>query len=79
MTEQPSNPHKQQFALEMDHMAECVRGNKTSYTPSEEGLQDQRIMEAICQLAKENRSVKPTAGVGKLDAVQGTPPTEEQA
>lgn len=79
MTEQPSNPGKQQFALEMDHMAECVRQNKTPYTPGEEGLQDQRIMEAIYQSAKENKPVKLTAGVGKIDAFRGTPPTEEQA
>jgi predicted dehydrogenase len=78
LIEQPSNPDKQQFALEMDHMAECVRQNKTPYTPGEEGLQDQRIMEAIYQSAKENKPVKLTAGVGKMDAFRGTPPTEEQ-
>lgn len=38
VTEIPSDPAKQQFALEMDHMAECVRNNKTPYTPGEEGL-----------------------------------------
>ena len=79
VTEQPSNPAKQQFALEMDHMAECVRGNKTPYTPGEEGLQDQRIMEAIYLSAKENKPVKLTSGVGKMDAFRGTPPAEEQA
>jgi predicted dehydrogenase len=79
VTEQPSNPAKQQFALEMDHMAECVRNNKTPYTPGEEGLQDQRIMEAIYQSAKENKPVKLTAGVGKTDAFRGTPPTDEDA
>ena len=79
VTEQPSSPHKQQFALEMDHIAECVRNNKMPYTPGEEGLQDQRIMEAIYQSARENRPVKLTAGVGKIDAFRGTPPTEEPA
>ncbi len=78
MTEQPSNPAKDQFALEMDHMAECVRQNKTPYTPGEEGLQDHRIMEAIYQSAKENKPVKLTS-ITKLDAFRGTPPTEEQA
>ncbi len=78
LTEQPSNPDKQQFALEVDHMAECVRQNKTPYTPGEEGLQDQRIMEAIYQSAKENKPVK-LAGANKLDAFRGSPPTEEQA
>ncbi|AMR27243.1 dehydrogenase [Hymenobacter psoromatis] len=79
VTEMPSNPDKQQFALEMDHLAECVRDNKTPYTPGEEGLQDQRIMEAIYQSAKENRPVKLTVGVGKTDAFRGTPPTEEKS
>ena len=78
LTEQPSNPGKNQFALEMDHMAECVRQNKTPYTPGEEGLQDQRIMEAIYQSARENKPVKLPA-VGKTDAFRGAPPTEEQA
>ncbi|QKG55339.1 Gfo/Idh/MocA family oxidoreductase [Hymenobacter sp. BRD128] len=77
--EQPSNPDKQQFALEMDHMAECVRQNKTPYTPGEEGLQDQRIMEAIYQSAKENKPVKLAGSGGKPDAFRGTPPTEEAA
>ena len=76
VTERPDNPHKDQFALEIDHMAECVRQNKTPYTPGEEGLQDQRIMEAIYQSARENRPVKLPV-VKKLDAYRGTPPTEE--
>jgi predicted dehydrogenase len=63
----------------MDHMAECVRDNKKPCTPGEEGLQDQRIMEAIYQSAKENKPVKLTAGVGKIDAFRGTPPTDEEA
>ena len=79
VTEIPSNPDKQQFALEMDHMAECVRNNKTPYTPGEEGLQDQRIMEAIYKSAREGKPVKLTTGLGKMDAFRGTPPTEEQA
>ena len=77
--EQPSNPDKQQFALEIDHMAQCVRQNQTPYTPGEEGLQDQRIMEAIYKAAKEGKPVKLTAGLGKMDAFRGTPPQEEQA
>ena len=78
VNEVPSNPDKQQFALELDHMTECVRDNKTPYTPGEEGLQDQRIMEAIYLSAKENRPVKLPA-VSKPDAFRGTPPTEELA
>ncbi|RYU80104.1 Gfo/Idh/MocA family protein [Hymenobacter persicinus] len=74
--EQPTVPDKSQFALEMDHMAECVRENKTPYTPGEEGLQDQLIMEAIYKSARDNRPVKLPA-VSKLDAFRGTPPKSE--
>ncbi|MGY3088188.1 putative dehydrogenase [Hymenobacter sp. UYAg731] len=76
MKETPTDPQKDHFALEMDHMAECVRQNKTPYTPGEEGLQDQRIMEAIYQSAKENKPVKLPA-VAKKDAFRGEAPTEE--
>ncbi len=76
LKETPNDPMKNQFALEMDHLAACVRHNKTPYTPGEEGLQDQRIMEAIYQSARENRPV-PLPAVAGLDAFRGTPPTEE--
>ena len=79
VTEQPGSPGKQQFALEMDHMALCVRDNKTPYTPGEEGLQDQRIMEAIYKSAKEGKPVKLTTGLGKTDAFRGTPPADDAA
>ncbi|MDO7849063.1 Gfo/Idh/MocA family oxidoreductase [Hymenobacter sp. M29] len=78
LKETPNDPMKNQFALEMDHMAECVRQNKTPYTPGEEGLQDQRIMEAIYQSARENKPVKLPA-VAKLDAFRGEAPTDEEA
>ena len=74
--ETPNNPDKDQFALEMDHFAQCIRQNQTPYTPGEEGLQDQRIMEAIYQSARENKTVK-LAAVTKTDAFRGTPPAEE--
>jgi predicted dehydrogenase len=47
-----------QFAAEMDHFSECILENKPPHTPGEEGLQDQRIMEAIYQSAREGRPVK---------------------
>jgi len=78
MKETPVPTEKNQFALEMDHMAECVRQNKTPYTPGEEGLQDQRIMEAIYQSARDNKPVKLPAA-SKLDAFRGSPPTEEKS
>jgi len=49
---------KDQFGLEMDHFSECVIENKMPYTTGEEGLQDQIIMEAIYQSAKEGKPVK---------------------
>ena len=55
--ETPWLGQKNQFALELDHMAECVMQNKTPYTPGEEGLQDQRIMEAIYQSAQSGKPV----------------------
>ena len=54
----PSIPDKDQFALEMDHMAECVLENKQPHTGGEEGLQDQRLIEAIYKSASTGRSVK---------------------
>jgi predicted dehydrogenase len=78
LKEVPNDPQKDQFALEMDHMAECVRQNKTPYTPGEEGLQDQRIMEAIYKSAKENKPVKLPA-VARLDAFRGGAPKDEEA
>ena len=38
--EQPQTSSKNQFALEMDHFAECVKSGKRPYTPGEEGLQE---------------------------------------
>jgi predicted dehydrogenase len=55
---QPSFPIKDQFATELDHMAQCVRNNISPHTPGEEGLHDQRIMEAIYLSAREGRTVK---------------------
>ena len=74
--EEPRVEEKDQFALEMDHMAECVRENQTPFTPGEEGLQDHRIMAAIYESAREGRVVKlaGTATPDKLDAFRGTLP-----
>jgi predicted dehydrogenase len=68
-------PRKNQFALELDHIATCVKGGLTPRTPGEEGLQDQIVMEAIYQSAREGRAVKlkPVAG---RDAFRGPEPAE---
>ena len=63
---QPAVSEKDQFALEMDHMAHCIMGNQQPHTPGEEGLQDMRIIDAIYESARTNRSVKlspPSASV----------------
>ncbi|GAB3826358.1 Gfo/Idh/MocA family protein [Hymenobacter jeollabukensis] len=65
MQNQITIPAKNQFAAEMDHFSACILENKAPHTPGEEGMQDQRIMEAIYQSAREGRPVK-------LPAVQGT-------
>jgi predicted dehydrogenase len=67
---------KDQFATEIDHFSECIKENKTPFTPGEEGLQDQKIMEAIYQSAREGRPVK-LAPVDKKDAFRGPEPKSE--
>lgn len=49
---------KDQFALELDHMAECVLEDKQPKTPGEEGLRDMRLMEAIYKSADQRTSVR---------------------
>jgi len=49
---------KNQFALMMDHMAECVRQSKEPKTPGEEGLRDVYYIERIYEAARTGRLVK---------------------
>lgn len=49
---------KNQFAAELDHLAECIAGNTTPRTPGEEGLRDQVLMEAIYRSAATGLPVK---------------------
>jgi len=72
----PKIQEKNQFALEIDHFSECVIENKQPYTPGEEGLQDQKIMEAIYESARTNKPVH-LERIEKPDAFRGTPPKEE--
>jgi predicted dehydrogenase len=69
---------KNQFSLEMDHMALCVRNNVKPRTPGEEGLQDQLIMAAIYESARTGQPVK-LSPVSELDAFRGPPLADEQA
>ncbi|WP_239492994.1 Gfo/Idh/MocA family protein [Luteitalea sp. TBR-22] len=55
--EQRTLPDRNQFALEMDHMAECVKTNADPRTPGEEGLKDLRAMMAIYEAARTGKTV----------------------
>ena len=57
-TEERDLPVRDHFALEMDHMSECVMENKEPLTPGEEGLKDLRLMMAIYEAARTGRVVK---------------------
>src|SRR5262245_38535002 len=51
-------PRRDHFALEMDHMSECVMNNKEPSTPGEEGLRDLRIMTAIYESARIGKTIR---------------------
>jgi glucose-fructose oxidoreductase len=57
-TEDRDIPQRDQFALEMDHMSECVMEDKQPLTPGEEGVRDLRLMAAIYEAARTGRTVK---------------------
>jgi predicted dehydrogenase len=69
----PAIGAKQQFALELDHFASCIRGNKQPYTPGEEGLQDVRIIEALFQAARDQKRIE-LPRITTLDTFRGSPP-----
>jgi predicted dehydrogenase len=58
LLEEVTLPVKDHFALEMDHMSECVMENKEPLTPGEEGLRDLTIMMKIYEAAKTGGTVK---------------------
>lgn len=72
--EAPRLEAKNQFALELDHMASCVRENRRPHTPGEEGMQDMRIIAALYESARGGNTVKlpPVQG---LDAFRGPTPS----
>ena len=67
---------KNQFALELDHMAECIRTDKKPRTPGEEGVQDHKLMEAIYRAAETGQPVRLTA-VTTIDETRGPPLAED--
>ena len=64
MSHEPQLEEKDQFAEEMDHFAFCVQRNLMPHTPGEEGLQDQRITDAIYESARTGKPVKLTPPSG---------------
>ena len=55
---EPALEEKDQFALEMDHFALCVQKGTMPHTPGEEGLQDQRVTDAIYESARTGKAVR---------------------
>lgn len=68
--EHPAIAAKQQFALELDHLADRIRTKKQPYMPGEEGLQDLRVIDAIRQSAREGKRIE-LPKVAALDAFRG--------
>ncbi|MDO4262884.1 MAG: Gfo/Idh/MocA family oxidoreductase [Deinococcus sp.] len=71
--QQPSFPNYDQFTLEVDHFAACIRSGVQPWTPGEEGVQDQRLMAAIYEAARTGQRVTLDAPAGQ-DVFRGTPP-----
>jgi predicted dehydrogenase len=49
---------KNQWAGQLDHMAECIRTGAQPIVDGQEGLKDVRIIEAIYRAAREGRTIK---------------------
>ena len=49
---------KNQFALEIDHLSECIVANKQPKTPGVEGLQDVKLMGLIYEAARTGKTIK---------------------
>lgn len=57
-TEERQLEEKNQFALEIDHLSECVMENKQPKTPGQEGLQDVKLISAIYEAARTGKTIK---------------------
>ncbi len=66
-------PEEDQFALEMDHMAQRAANNERPHTPGQEGLQDMRLIEALYRSAQEGKPIDLPA-VDGLDTTRGPAP-----
>ena len=63
-----------QFGLEFDHFAQCIRQDREPWTPGEEGVQDHVIMDAIYESARTGQVVKLPKPRKKVDAFRGEKP-----
>ena len=50
-------PNINQFAAEMEHMADCVRNDKTPTSPGEEGLADVKIIRKLYESAESGKTL----------------------
>ncbi|MGF7211249.1 putative dehydrogenase [Skermanella aerolata] len=69
-------PQQNQFSLEIDHMAACVKENRVPRTPGEEGLQDHHLMEALYRSAETGTPVS-LAPVSGRDTTRGPEPSQQ--
>ncbi|WP_247881029.1 Gfo/Idh/MocA family protein [Skermanella sp. TT6] len=69
-------PQQNQFALEIDHMASCVKENRMPRTPGQEGVQDHVLMEALYESARTMAPVSLKAVSGR-DTTRGPEPQQE--
>ena len=75
-------PAYDQFRLEVDHFAQCIKDDKPPYSGGAEGVQDHRLMAAIYRSARSGERVKvePLAGqnVAGQDVFRNTENTPQQ-
>ena len=64
---------RDQFATEIDHMADCILADRMPHTPGEEGLQDHRVIAAIYRSARSRTPVT-LPEVEGLDTTRGPEP-----
>ena len=72
IVEQPRLAHANQFAVEIDHFAECIQTGRAPRTGGEEAVQDHVLMEAIYRSAADDAPV-PLAAPSGRDVFRGPP------
>ena len=62
-----------EFAAEMDHLAESIRDDKPVKTPGEEGLQDVRLINLIYEAARTGKAVRVPSGTRGTSTTRPAP------